>query len=98
MNEVFIQLGAQVSVTWEVNDGDKLVADQVLCHLTGPARILLTGERTALNFLQTLSGVATEVSRYVAALAGLKTQLLDTRKTVPGLRTALKYAVLCGGW
>ncbi|HDL7646461.1 TPA: carboxylating nicotinate-nucleotide diphosphorylase [Yersinia enterocolitica] len=97
LNEVFIQLGAQVSVTWEVNDGDKLVADQVLCHLTGPARILLTGERTALNFLQTLSGVATEVSRYVAALAGLKTQLLDTRKTVPGLRTALKYAVLCGG-
>ncbi|HDL8439541.1 TPA: carboxylating nicotinate-nucleotide diphosphorylase [Yersinia enterocolitica] len=97
LNEVFIQLGAQVSVTWEVNDGDKLVADQVLCHLTGPARILLTGERTALNFLQTLSGVATEVSRYVAALAGLNTQLLDTRKTVPGLRTALKYAVLCGG-
>ncbi|HEN3480608.1 TPA: carboxylating nicotinate-nucleotide diphosphorylase [Yersinia enterocolitica] len=97
LNEVFIQLGTQVSVTWEVNDGDKLVADQVLCHLTGPARILLTGERTALNFLQTLSGVATEVSRYVAALAGLKTQLLDTRKTVPGLRTALKYAVLCGG-
>ncbi|HHA0034709.1 TPA: carboxylating nicotinate-nucleotide diphosphorylase [Yersinia enterocolitica] len=97
LNEVFIQLGAQVSVKWEVNDGDKLVADQVLCHLTGPARILLTGERTALNFLQTLSGVATEVSRYVAALAGLKTQLLDTRKTVPGLRTALKYAVLCGG-
>ncbi|HDL7824929.1 TPA: carboxylating nicotinate-nucleotide diphosphorylase [Yersinia enterocolitica] len=97
LNEVFIQLGAQVSVTWEVNDGDKLVADQVLCHLTGPARILLTGERTALNFLQTLSGVATEVSRYVAALAGLKTQLLDTRKTVPGLRTALKFAVLCGG-
>ncbi|HDL6961559.1 TPA: carboxylating nicotinate-nucleotide diphosphorylase [Yersinia enterocolitica] len=97
LNEVFIQLGAQVSVTWEVNDGDKLVADQVLCHLTGPARILLTGERTALNVLQTLSGVATEVSRYVAALAGLHTQLLDTRKTVPGLRTALKYAVLCGG-
>lgn len=97
LNEVFIQLGAQVSVTWEVKDGDKLVADQVLCHLTGPARILLTGERTALNFLQTLSGVATEVNSYVTALAGLHTQLLDTRKTVPGLRTALKYAVLCGG-
>lgn len=97
LNEVFIQLGAQVSVKWEVKDGDKLVADQVLCHLTGPARILLTGERTALNFLQTLSGVATEVSRYVTALSGLHTQLLDTRKTVPGLRTALKYAVLCGG-
>ncbi|MCY1685978.1 carboxylating nicotinate-nucleotide diphosphorylase [Yersinia enterocolitica] len=97
LNEVFIQLGAQVSVKWEVKDGDELVADQVLCHLTGPARILLTGERTALNFLQTLSGVATEVSRYVTALSELHTQLLDTRKTVPGLRTALKYAVLCGG-
>ncbi|MHA3697926.1 carboxylating nicotinate-nucleotide diphosphorylase [Yersinia enterocolitica] len=97
LNEVFIQLGAQVSVKWEVKDGDKLVADQVLCHLAGPARILLTGERTVLNFLQTLSGVATEVSRYVTALSGLHTQLLDTRKTVPGLRTALKYAVLCGG-
>ncbi|MFV8800226.1 carboxylating nicotinate-nucleotide diphosphorylase [Yersinia sp. LJYL362] len=97
LNEVFIQLGAQVSVTWEVKDGDKLVADQVLCHLTGPARILLTGERTALNFLQTLSGVATEVNSYVSALSGLHTQLLDTRKTVPGLRTALKYAVLYGG-
>ncbi|WP_392432286.1 carboxylating nicotinate-nucleotide diphosphorylase [Yersinia sp. HM-2024] len=97
LNEVFIQLGAQVSVTWEVNDGDKLAPGEVLCHLTGPARILLTGERTALNFLQTLSGVATEVSRYVATLSGLHTQLLDTRKTVPGLRTALKYAVLCGG-
>ncbi|MDA5535190.1 carboxylating nicotinate-nucleotide diphosphorylase [Yersinia mollaretii] len=97
LNEVFIQLGAQVSVEWLVNDGDKLAANQTLCHLTGPARILLTGERTALNFLQTLSGVATEVSRYVAELSGLHTQLLDTRKTLPGLRTALKYAVLCGG-
>lgn len=97
LNEVFIQLGAQVSVEWLVNDGDKLTANQTLCHLTGPARILLTGERTALNFLQTLSGVATEVSRYVAELSGLHTQLLDTRKTLPGLRTALKYAVLCGG-
>ncbi|CNH25535.1 quinolinate phosphoribosyltransferase [Yersinia massiliensis] len=97
LNEVFIQLGAQVSVQWLVNDGDKLVPNQALCHLTGPARILLTGERTALNFLQTLSGVATEVSRYMAVLSGLNTQLLDTRKTLPGLRTALKYAVLCGG-
>ncbi|WP_145571448.1 carboxylating nicotinate-nucleotide diphosphorylase [Yersinia bercovieri] len=97
LNEVFIQLGAQVSVEWLVNDGDKLTANQTLCHLAGPARILLTGERTALNFLQTLSGVATEVSRYVAVLSGLHTQLLDTRKTLPGLRTALKYAVLCGG-
>ncbi len=97
LNEVFIQLGAQVAVEWLVKDGDKLTANQVLCHLTGPARTLLTGERTALNFLQTLSGVATEVGRYVAELSGLHTQLLDTRKTLPGLRTALKYAVLCGG-
>lgn len=97
LNEVFIQLGAQVSVEWLVNDGDKLTANQTLCRLAGPARILLTGERTALNFLQTLSGVATEVSRYVTLLSGLHTQLLDTRKTLPGLRTALKYAVLCGG-
>jgi nicotinate-nucleotide pyrophosphorylase (carboxylating) len=73
------------------------VPDQALCKLTGPARVLLTGERTALNFVQTLSGVATEVSRYVALLQGTKTRLLDTRKTLPGLRTALKYAVLCGG-
>ncbi|WP_174848721.1 carboxylating nicotinate-nucleotide diphosphorylase [Yersinia artesiana] len=97
LNEVFIQLGAQVEVEWLVKDGDILRANQELCHLTGPARILLTGERTALNFLQTLSGVATEVSRYVAKLSTSHTQLLDTRKTVPGLRTALKYAVLCGG-
>ncbi|MNG89529.1 Nicotinate-nucleotide pyrophosphorylase [carboxylating] [compost metagenome] len=82
---------------WQVADGDSLVPDQPLCKLTGPARVLLTGERTALNFVQTLSGVATEVSRYVALLQGTQTRLLDTRKTLPGLRTALKYAVLCGG-
>lgn len=97
LNEVFIQLGGKVEVEWLVADGDALTANQTLCHLSGPARILLTGERTALNFVQTLSGVATEVSRYVALLQGLHTQLLDTRKTLPGLRTALKYAVLCGG-
>lgn len=97
LNEVFIQLGDQVKVTWLVKDGSHLVADQPLCHLSGSARQLLTGERTALNFIQTLSGVATEVGRYVALLAGTQTQLLDTRKTLPGLRTALKYAVLCGG-
>lgn len=95
--EVFIQLGNKVTLTWHVEDGQKLVADQLLFELTGPARLLLTAERTALNFVQTLSGVATEVSRYVALLAGSETQLLDTRKTLPGLRTALKYAVLCGG-
>lgn len=97
VEEVFIQLGNKVTLTWHVEDGQTLVADQLLFELTGPARLLLTAERTALNFVQTLSGVATEVSRYVALLAGSETQLLDTRKTLPGLRTALKYAVLCGG-
>lgn len=97
VEEVFIQLGNKVTVSWHVEDGQALVADQLLFELTGPARLLLTAERTALNFVQTLSGVATEVSRYVALLAGSQTQLLDTRKTLPGLRTALKYAVLCGG-
>ncbi|MFZ4211979.1 carboxylating nicotinate-nucleotide diphosphorylase [Pantoea endophytica] len=97
VEEVFIQLGNRVTLNWHVEDGQALVADQLLFELTGPARLLLTAERTALNFVQTLSGVATEVSRYVALLAGSETQLLDTRKTLPGLRTALKYAVLCGG-
>ena len=97
LNEVFIQLGNQVQVEWLVADGDRLTPNQPLCRLRGPARVMLTGERTALNFVQTLSGVATEVSRYVALLEGTRTRLLDTRKTLPGLRTALKYAVLCGG-
>ncbi|WNY83618.1 carboxylating nicotinate-nucleotide diphosphorylase [Cronobacter dublinensis] len=97
VDEVFIQLGGDVSVTWRVNDGDSVQPDQPLFELEGPSRVLLTGERTALNFVQTLSGVASEVRRYVALLEGTHTQLLDTRKTVPGLRSALKYAVLCGG-
>ncbi|AWK43262.1 carboxylating nicotinate-nucleotide diphosphorylase [Photorhabdus laumondii subsp. laumondii] len=97
LNEVFTQLGDQISIEWLVKDSDAITANQKLCLLRGPAQILLTGERTALNFIQTLSGVATEVSHYVHCLTGLKTQLLDTRKTLPGLRTALKYAVLCGG-
>ena len=97
VEEVFIQLGNNVSIIWHVEDGQPLVADQLLFELKGPARLLLTAERTALNFLQTLSGVATAVNRYVALLSGSNTQLLDTRKTLPGLRTALKYAVLCGG-
>lgn len=97
VEEVFIQLGNKVTLIWHVEDGQSVVADQLLFELQGPARLLLTAERTALNFMQTLSGVATEVSRYVALLDGSETQLLDTRKTLPGLRTALKYAVLCGG-
>lgn len=97
VEEVFIQLGGNVDVTWHVKDGDALVPDQPLFELQGPSRILLTGERTALNFVQTLSGVASLVRCYVDLLDGTQTQLLDTRKTLPGLRTALKYAVLCGG-
>ncbi len=97
LEEVFRQLGDGVRVAWQVKDGDAIRVNQPLCRLQGPARLLLTGERTALNFVQTLSGVASEVKRYVDELAGTHTQLLDTRKTLPGLRTALKYAVLCGG-
>lgn len=97
VEEVFIQLGGDVTVKWHVKDGQKVTANQPLFELDGPSRVLLTGERTALNFVQTLSGVASEVSTYVDLLEGTNTQLLDTRKTLPGLRTALKYAVLCGG-
>lgn len=97
VEEVFFQLGGDVKVTWHVKDGDSLKPDQPLFELQGPSRILLTGERTALNFVQTLSGVASLVRSYVNLLEGTHTQLLDTRKTLPGLRTALKYAVLCGG-
>lgn len=97
VEEVFIQLGNKTRITWYVDDGESITADRTLFEVEGPAKIILTAERTALNFVQTLSGVATEVSRYVALLEGLHTQLLDTRKTLPGLRTALKFAVLCGG-
>jgi len=97
VEEVFIQLGNKTQLIWHVEDGDAIQASQPLFEVTGPSALILTAERTALNFVQTLSGVATEVSRYVAILEGTKTQLLDTRKTLPGLRTALKYAVLCGG-
>lgn len=97
VEEVFIQLGGNVQVKWHVEDGQKVTANQPLFELDGPSSVLLTGERTALNFVQTLSGVASETRTYVDLLAGTNTQLLDTRKTLPGLRTALKYAVLCGG-
>lgn len=97
VNEVFIQLGNQVKIKWFVVDGDYLIPNQPLCYLSGQAQALLVGERTALNFIQTLSGVATKVSQYVKLLQGTRTRLLDTRKTLPGLRSAMKYAVLCGG-
>ena len=97
VNEVFAQLGGQVTIEWLVKDGDHLEPNQPLFRLQGPARVLLTGERTSLNFVQSLSGVASQVARYVQELDGTHCRLLDTRKTVPGLRTALKYAVTCGG-
>lgn len=96
-NGVFEILDHQVSVHWQVNDGDRVAPDQLLCTLSGPARSLLTGERSALNFLQTLSGTATLAADYAAAVAGLPVRILDTRKTIPGLRLAQKYAVRVGG-
>lgn len=97
VDEVFVQLGGDVKVEWKVQDGEVLSPNQELFRLHGPARMLLTGERNALNFVQTLSGVATLTARYVAELEGTDCRLLDTRKTIPGLRTAQKYAVTCGG-
>uniref|UniRef100_A0A486XLJ8 Probable nicotinate-nucleotide pyrophosphorylase [carboxylating] n=1 Tax=Rheinheimera sp. BAL341 TaxID=1708203 RepID=A0A486XLJ8_9GAMM len=96
-DEVFRQLGGEVQLNWQVKDGDNVSANAVLCQLTGPARMLLTGERTALNFLQLLSATATTTAYYVQFLAGTNTRLLDTRKTLPGLRFAQKYAVTVGG-
>ena len=97
VDEVFRQLGGEVSINWQAKDGDKLAANSTLCSLSGPARILLTGERTALNFLQLLSATATTTAHYVQFLQGSNTRLLDTRKTIPGLRFAQKYAVSTGG-
>lgn len=96
-NEVFRQLDPAVNVEWLFNDGDKVSAESELCIMSGPARPILSGERTALNFLQTLSSTATLTAKYVAAVAGTGALILDTRKTVPGLRIAQKYAVRCGG-
>ncbi|HFD4264759.1 carboxylating nicotinate-nucleotide diphosphorylase [Vibrio parahaemolyticus] len=96
-DEVFKQLGGTVTIEWHVKDGDKVEPNQTLCTLTGPARDLLTGERNAMNFIQTLSGCATTTAEYAAKIAHTDCRLLDTRKTIPGLRSALKYAVACGG-
>lgn len=101
VNEVFAQLdklsGHKTEITWFVSDGQLAKANTILCEINGNARILLTGERAALNFLQTLSGTATLTASYVKELGESKTKLLDTRKTLPGLRIAQKYAVSCGG-
>ncbi|HMN44074.1 MAG TPA: carboxylating nicotinate-nucleotide diphosphorylase [Povalibacter sp.] len=94
---VFRQLDPAIEIRWFATDGDRIAANQKLCELSGSARHLLTGERTALNFLQTLSATATATRAHVDAIAGTNTRVLDTRKTIPGLRLAQKYAVVCGG-
>jgi nicotinate-nucleotide pyrophosphorylase (carboxylating) len=96
-DEVFRQLDARIEVQWHAHDGDHVAAKTVICDVRGPARSMLTGERTALNFLQTLSAVATKTHAYVQAVSGTHAAILDTRKTIPGLRLALKYAVKTGG-
>ena len=93
----FRRLDASMKIEWSCADGTPLEAGQTLCSLSGSARALLTGERTALNFLQLLSGIATTTRRYVEAVEGTRAKILDTRKTLPGLRVAQKYAVLSGG-
>lgn len=93
----FRQLDPAVRITWHAQDGDAISADQVLCDITGEARVLLTGERAALNFLQLLSGVASKTRHYADLVAGTRAQVVDTRKTLPGLRLAQKYAVRVGG-
>jgi len=96
-NEVFEQVDSDVEETWHFNDGDEIPANSIICSLSGLSRSLLTGERSALNFVQTLSATATQTNHYVKAIADTKTHILDTRKTLPGMRLAQKYAVTCGG-
>jgi len=96
-NAVFEELDSRIETHWLVRDGDAVNADQTLCKLSGPVRPLLSGERTALNFLQTLSATATLSHRYADTVADLPVRILDTRKTIPGLRNAQKYAVRVGG-
>jgi len=97
VEEAFKQLDPNIDIDWQVQDGETVSANSILCKLSGNARRLLTGERTALNFLQSLSGTATETAKYVEVLQGTNCTLLDTRKTIPGMRLAQKYAVTCGG-
>jgi len=93
----FHQLDTKVAVLWHANDGDAITEKMQLCTVKGPSKAILSGERTALNFLQTLSATATLAHRYAERIKGLPVQILDTRKTLPGLRSAQKYAVRCGG-
>jgi len=96
-DEVFCQLDPGVRIRWQAADGERVERGQILCTLTGATRALLSGERTAMNYLQTLSGTASRARLYADAVAGLPVRLLDTRKTLPGLRVQQKYAVRCGG-
>ncbi len=96
-NAVFSRLDDRIQIEWLAADGDALAADAIICRIKGPARAVLTGERTAMNFLQTLSATATSARQYADAVAGLPVKVLDTRKTLPGWRVAQKYAVRCGG-
>ncbi|NNE37524.1 MAG: carboxylating nicotinate-nucleotide diphosphorylase [Gammaproteobacteria bacterium] len=96
-DEVYRQLDPDFNISWHVSDGDKLSKNKIICQLSGNTRVLVSGERTALNFIQLLSGTATVTYEYVQLIKGTDTRLLDTRKTIPGLRTAQKYAVACGG-
>ena len=96
-DEVFLQLESEIKCNWLLAEGDQVAPDTVICELQGPARALLTGERSALNFLQLLSATASAARQYVDAILGTKAVILDTRKTLPGLRRAQKYAVQCGG-
>ena len=93
----FSQLDTGIAIRWIASDGERVAPGQVLCEIEGPARALLTGERSALNFLQLLSGVASKAREFVDAVSGTKALIVDTRKTIPGLRVAQKYAVKCGG-
>ncbi len=95
--ETFRRLDPQVRLAWRASDGERIAAGEAICEIAGPARAVLTGERTALNFLQLLSATATVTRRFVEAVAGTGCRILDTRKTLPGLRSAQKYAVRCGG-
>lgn len=94
---VFAELDSRITVNWQARDGDRLSSNQTVCDVSGPARAILTGERTALNFLQTLSATASLARRYADTVADLPVRILDTRKTIPGLRQAQKYAIRTGG-
>jgi len=96
-NQAFKQVDPEIKIHWQANDTNKIIPDQIICSLSGSAQNILTAERTAINFLQTLSGTATTTKHYVDTIKETQAKILDTRKTIPGLRLAQKYAVTCGG-